>query len=155
MRNITLWPWWRFIRAWLLTFTLASMAHTQFNIWQLGNVDIAVSLNQRIAMTWQDWLGLLPTYGVIIAAGLLLGWLICTAILHFTYAQGSIVQASYVLAGGLTIGVIHTAMYPILHVTLIAGARDFGLLLQILCGLIGACWFVYPITSRPLQYNSN
>jgi hypothetical protein len=142
MRNITLWPWWRFIRAWLLTFTLASMAHTQFNIW-------------RIAMTWHDWLGLLPTYGVIIAAGLLLGWLICTEILHFTHAQGSIVQASYVLAGGITIGVIHTAMYPILHVTLIAGARDFGLLLQILCGLIGACWFVYPITSRPLQYNSN
>ena len=46
MRNITLWPWWRFIRAWLLTFTLASMAHTQFNIWQLDKVDIAVSLNQ-------------------------------------------------------------------------------------------------------------
>ena len=67
MRNITLWPWWRFIRAWFLTFTLASMAHTQFNLWQLGKVDIAVSLNQRIAMTGQDWLGLLPTYGVIIA----------------------------------------------------------------------------------------
>lgn len=155
MRNFTLWPWWRFIRAWFLTFTLASMAHTQFNLWQLGKVDIAVSLNQRIAMTGQDWLGLLPTYGVIIAGGLLLGWLICAVIFHFTHARSTLVQASFILAGGITIGAIHTAMYPILQVTLIAGARDFGLLLQILCGLIGACWFVYPITSRPLQYNSN
>jgi hypothetical protein len=155
MRNITLWPWWRFIRAWFLTFTLASMAHTQFNIWQLGKVDIAVSLNQRIAMTGQDWLGLLPSYGVIIAGGLLLGWLICAVIFHFTQARSTLVKASFILAGGITIGAIHTAMYPILQVTLIAGARDFGLLLQILCGLIGACWFVYPIKSRPLQYNSN
>ena len=150
MRNITLWPWWRFIRAWFLTFTLASMAHTQFNIGQLSRVDIPVNLTQRFTMTCQDWLGLLPTYGVIIAVGLLLGWLICTAILHFTHAQSTIAQISYVLAGGITIGVIHTAMYPILQVTLIAGARDFGLVLQILCGLIGACWFVYPIKFRSL-----
>jgi hypothetical protein len=153
MRNITLWPWWRFLRAWLLTFTLASMSHTQFNLAQLSRVDISVNLAQRLNMTSQDWLGLLPTYGVIIAVGLLLGWLICTAILHFTDAKGTVAEVSYVLAGGIAIGVIHIAMYPILQVTLIAGARDFGLVLQILSGLIGACWFVYPKKSYQPEYH--
>lgn len=144
MRNITLWPWLRFLRAWLLTFSLASMAHTQFNLWQLSQVDVSVNIMQRISMTGADWLGLLPTYGIIIGVGLLLGWLICTALLHVTKANKTITKISYILTGGLTIATIHIAMYPILQVTLIAGARDWGLGLQILCGVIGACWFVYP-----------
>ncbi len=61
-----------FLVSWLLTFTLASLFHSQYVVNQLVNVGVVVGFNDRVNLTLEDWLGLLPTYGAIIAIALLL-----------------------------------------------------------------------------------
>lgn len=137
MQNITQWPWRKFTLAWFTTFTLASICHSQFNIWQLQQVNIVMPWSERLSMTGQDWLGLLPTYGLILLVGLLLAWWFSFCIIHWLNTPTTTQRWFYIFSGGAAILTIHTAMYPILNVTLIAGAREWGLYLQVICGMIG------------------
>ena len=51
-------------------------------------------------------------------------------------------QLLTIIAGALSILTVHSILYPILNVTLIAGARDSGLVIQMLCGALGG-WAFY------------
>lgn len=64
-----------FLASWLLTFTLASLFHSQYVVNQLVNVGVVVGFSDRVSLTLDDWLGLLPTYGAIIAVALLIAFL--------------------------------------------------------------------------------
>lgn len=137
-------PWLRFILAWFSTFSLASICHSQFNLWRLQQVDITISLSERFSFTAQDWLGLLPTYGIIIAVALLLAFSTVSLLSKYLIKARTYDHGLTIIAGATCIFIVHTAMYPILNVTLIAGARDGGLVLQMLCGAVGGWVFHKP-----------
>ncbi|AWL11201.1 hypothetical protein HMF8227_00705 [Saliniradius amylolyticus] len=130
----------RFIIAALVCFTLASIAHTQFVLAEMASVDVTIQWSERLQMTFKDWLGLLPTYGIIIGLGLLLAFLVAGGIEKATRPMPA---AFYGLAGFVALLAIHAAMQPIMGITLIAGARTLaGLLTQAVAGFVGGWLFV-------------
>lgn len=129
-----------FLAACLATFLLASVAHSQMVLAELTNIDVVITLADRLQMTLSDLAGLLPSYGVVIAISLLLAfsikWLISSKIKKLP-------DSLYVLAGFLAIACALAAMHPILDITLIAGARTpFGLVLQAMSGAVGGYVFM-------------
>ena len=142
-----------FFVSWLLTFSLASLFHSQYIVNQLVNIDVAVSWHDRIGLTVDDWLGLLPTYGVIIALALLLaflftGWLVKQLEGYFVSRQSTkhtnIKQYRTILftgAGIIALVIVLTAIGSIMNIHLIAGARGWGFYLQLLAGGLGGLLF--------------
>lgn len=136
----------RYIFAVLLCFTLASIAHSQMVLAGLEQQGIIIPPADRLQMTLSDWWGLLPSYGAIIAAGMLIalsvgGW-ICSK-------TGAIGGLLYALAGAVAMLSILMAMQPVMNITLIAGARSTtGLTLQTLAGFFGG-WSFYWLRKKP------
>lgn len=130
-----------FIIAVFATFVLASLSHSQFVLHELSRLGVEIDLPTRISSTIDDLLGLAPGYGGIIAAGLLIGFLVMGLVRKFRPQTGFWV---YPLAGFLALMVTHIAMFPIFNVTLIAGAREpMGMLVQCLAGAFGGWAFMY------------
>ncbi|MEM6983884.1 MAG: hypothetical protein AAF510_12980, partial [Pseudomonadota bacterium] len=77
-----------FLVSWLLTFTLASLFHSQYVVNQLVNVGVVVGFNDRVNLILEDWLGLLPTYGAIIAVALAIAFLVTWFIAKKMNKQG-------------------------------------------------------------------
>lgn len=129
-----------FLAAAIATAVSASLLQTQMVLFELTKLDIKISLSERIYMSWQDLLGLIPPFGAVIAIGLALGFGISKLIMRYTPFKSSLL---YVLAGGAVMAVILLAMQPVLGVTLIAGARSsIGIVLQIVAGLLGGFCFM-------------
>lgn len=123
----------------LIGFLFASMLHTQAVLAKLTDIGIIITLSERLSTTWQDMLGLAPTYGLIILIGLTIAFSVAGLINKKLKSTGMVL---YPLAGGLAFLVILLAMQPILNVTLIAGARGTsGLLMQVVAGLIAGLCF--------------
>lgn len=142
-----------FFISWLLTFSLASLFHSQYIVNQLVNIEVAVSWQDRIGLTLDDWLGLLPTYGAIIALALLLaflftGWLV-KRFDHHSTAQTSTRQrpiksyrtALFAGAGVVAFVIVLTAIGSLMNIHLIAGARGWGFYAQLLSGAVGGYAF--------------
>ncbi|KPZ59583.1 hypothetical protein AN391_00919 [Pseudoalteromonas sp. P1-13-1a] len=127
-----------FLVSWLLTFTLASLFHSQYVVNQLVNVGVVVSLSERINLTLDDWLGLLPTYGAIIAIALAIAFLV-TAKLTKKVKQYS--MALFIAAGITAFAVVLVAIESIMNIHIIAGARRWGFYLQLLAGALGGLLF--------------
>ncbi|KPZ60822.1 hypothetical protein [Pseudoalteromonas sp. P1-7a] len=127
-----------FLVSWLLTFTLASLFHSQYVVNQLVNVGVVVSLSERINLTLDDWLGLLPTYGAIIAIALAIAFLV-TAKLTKKVKQYS--MALFIAAGITAFAVVLVAIESIMNIHIIAGARGWGFYLQLLAGALGGLLF--------------
>lgn len=127
-----------FLVSWLLTFTLASLFHSQYVVNQLVNVGIVVSLSDRINLTLDDWLGLLRTYGAIIAIALAIAFLV-TAKLTKKVKQYSMVL--FIAAGITAFAVVLVAIESIMNIHIIAGARGWGFYLQLLAGALGGLLF--------------
>jgi hypothetical protein len=129
-----------FLLASMVTIVSACILQTQMVLLELTKLDIQISLSERLYMTWQDLVGLIPAYGTIITIGLALGFGICKLIWRYTPLKSSIL---YVVAGGAVMAVILIAMQPVLGVTLVAGARStLGILLQIAAGMLGGFCFL-------------
>ncbi|ASM50145.1 hypothetical protein PESP_a2131 [Pseudoalteromonas espejiana DSM 9414] len=130
-----------FLVSWLLTFTLASLFHSQYVVNQLVNVGVGVvvSLSDRINLTLDDWLGLLPTYGAIIAVALAIAFLV-TAKLTKKVKQYSV--ALFIAAGITAFAVVLIAIESIMNIHIIAGARGWGFYMQLLAGATGGLLFV-------------
>lgn len=127
-----------FLVSWLLTFTLASLFHSQYVVNQLVNVGVVVSLSDRINLTLDDWLGLLPTYGAIIAIALAIAFLV-TAKLTKKVKQYS--MALFIAAGITAFAVVLVAIESIMNIHIIAGARGWGFYMQLLAGATGGLLF--------------
>ncbi|GAA0376429.1 hypothetical protein GCM10009092_45710 [Bowmanella denitrificans] len=141
----------RFFLAWLVCFTLASLMHSQFVLAGLAQQNITISFSDRYQMTLSDWWGLLPTYGVVIAIGLALAFVV-VGLLRRHYMR--LPAWLYALAGFVALLSIHLAMQPIMDITLIAGARgELGLLAQALAGLAGG-WIFCLTTPKAQRYFS-
>ena len=139
-----------FIPAWAVGFILASIFHTTSVLTELAKIDVCVGLSDWLFMIGQDLLGLLPTYGVIIAVTLALAFFITQYLIKRIYSRRTesvpfpTRLALFSAAGAISYWLMLMAMQPILNVTLIAGARSLeGLLAQCLAGLIAGCVFAY------------
>ncbi|MFZ5616266.1 MAG: hypothetical protein ACOZAA_02945 [Pseudomonadota bacterium] len=121
---------------------LASFAHTQMIVEGLENSGAAVTLKQRLSMSAGDLSGLAPQYGIVIAIGLFLGFLVAAALRRVLKPLAPI---AYPLAGAAAIATALVLM-PILlkldGITPIAGARtSLGFALQCLAGAAGGLAF--------------
>ncbi|MFT4993719.1 MAG: hypothetical protein ACI965_000740 [Paraglaciecola sp.] len=129
-----------FLIAVLCTFILASLAHSQFVLAELRALGIKIDLANRLTMSIDDLLGLLPIYAPAIGLSLLVA--LGTAALLKKY-RPQLTPLLYPLAGFVAILVMLLAMHPILGITLIAGARStLGFVSQCLAGLIGGWLFM-------------
>ncbi|MGO2130526.1 MAG: hypothetical protein ACTH4U_17485 [Pseudoalteromonas prydzensis] len=127
-----------FLASWLLTFTLASLFHSQYVVNQLVNVGIEISFSDRVNLTLDDWLGLLPTYGAIIAVALALAFLV-TGLLYRKYPKYGI--QLFVIAGVTAFAIALVAIESIMNITIIAGARGWGFYTQLIAGAVGGYVF--------------
>lgn len=128
-----------FLIAVLITFILASVFHSQFVLNELTAINIVIPTTTRISTTFSDLVGLAPGYAPIILVGMLIGFVIVG--LSRKWINWS-VRVAYPVAGVLSIYAIHLLMYPIFHITLIAGARStLGLVFQCVAGALGGWLF--------------
>ncbi len=135
----------------LVTFSIASISHTQFVLSELIKVGADISFSTRVSASFQDFVGLLPSYAIVIAIGLLLGFAIASFIKSKLNSNH---LGWYPLAGCVSLLTIHLAMHPILEITLIAGARTtVGLIMQLLAGGVGGLCFYY-LRARAKRRNS-
>jgi nucleoside recognition membrane protein YjiH len=133
----------------VIGFLFASMLHTQAVLAKLSDIGIIITLAERLNTTWQDLLGLAPTYGIIILIGLTIAFSVAGLI---NKKLNTKVIFLYPLAGGIAMLVMLLAMQPILNVTLIAGARGTGgLLMQVIAGLIAGVCFASLIKSKKVS----
>lgn len=130
-----------FLVAVIFAFVLASLFHSQFVITELVSVGVEVSFTDRLNMSLDDLLGLTPTYGIVVAVSFLIAFIVA-GLLHKYFKFNS--TFLYSLAGGLSLAVALLAMYPILEITLLAGARStFGFICQCIAGAIGGGVFAH------------
>ena len=127
-----------FLVSWLLTFTLASLFHSQYVVNQLVNVGVVVGLSDRASLTLDDWLGLLPTYGAIIALALAIAFFV-TAKLNKKVKKYS--TQLFVIAGIVAFAIVLIAIESIMNIHIIAGARGWGFYAQLLAGAVGGFTF--------------
>ena len=127
-----------FLVSWLLTFTLASLFHSQYVVNQLVDVGVVVSLSDRINLMLDDWLGLLPTYGAIIAIALAIAFF-AVVLLVKKFKKYS--MALFVASGITAFAVVLVAIESIMNIHIIAGARGWGFYLQLLAGALGGLLF--------------
>lgn len=130
----------KFIVAVIVSFILASIAHSQFVLAGLTEVGVEIATSDRISMTLNDIKGLALGYGSVIFIALGAGFLIINAISKWVFPLPNL---RYPVAGFLAIGGALLAMQPLLNVTLIAGAREpLGFFLQCTAGLVGGLVFM-------------
>jgi hypothetical protein len=123
----------------VLTFVLASAFHSQVVLFELIDLGVVINLTDRLSMTIDDIVGLLPTYGVVLLISLLLAFLVGRKLCVYTKLSETII---YPLAGSLGIAAALLAMPPILNITLLAGSRTAaGFISQCLAGAIGGWCF--------------
>lgn len=123
----------------LACFIVASMLHTQSVLNRLVELNIQIPTSERIATVLADLQGLAPSYGVIILIGLSIAFFITSLVLKRLTINPIVL---YSTAGMIAVGTILLAMYPILNITLLAGARGtFGFLSQCLAGALGGLLF--------------
>ena len=75
MKNLTRRAIFHFVPSWAVGFLLASVFHSTSVLMALVGINVELNVNDWLSMLWQDALGLLPSYGVIIAITLLLAFL--------------------------------------------------------------------------------
>jgi len=140
-----------FLVSWLLTFTLASLFHSQYVVNQLVNVGVVVGLSDRASLTFDDWLGLLPTYGAIIALALAIAFFV-TAKLNKKVKKYS--TQLFVIAGIVAFAIVLIAIESIMNIHIIAGARGWGFYAQLLAGAVGGFTFsqLFKVTKNQKAY---
>ena len=134
-----------YLLTWIATFSLASLLHSQFVVNELVNVGVKIGPLDRLSLTIDDWVGLLPTYGVIIAVALLIAFSIAGLILKKLPNRRFVL---FLLAGATAFAVVLLAMQPIMNITIIAGAREAGFYAQVLAGAIGGALFARITSTR-------
>ncbi|NVJ50530.1 MAG: hypothetical protein HWE11_09095 [Gammaproteobacteria bacterium] len=117
----------------LVTFTLASVAHTWQVLAALSELQVILPVSVWLESLVNDWLGLWSTYGIAQALGLLIAFSV-----SYWVPAARFRWILYGLAGATAMVVILSLLNALLDVTLIAGSRSFfGYTLQLSAGIIG------------------
>jgi hypothetical protein len=127
-----------FLPATVLTYSLATVAHTQQVLVRLSDMGVSLSAADCLSVVVGDWLGMY-LYLMVIAVGLLLAFTIAALLPVKAPYCG---MPMYALAGALAMLVILLSMREFASLTPIAGARGgVGLFLQCLAGAFGGMCF--------------
>lgn len=121
------------------TTVTGSVLATQFVLAELRTMQVAVPFGVRIETTVHDVIGMGPTFAPIVAAALLVAFLVAALLTRFI----PLPDRRWYLVGGF-VGIIAALLLikAVLGGTPIAGARGtLGLLSQGMAGLIGAWVF--------------
>lgn len=123
----------------LLSFALASSAHSAKVLNELLALGINISWPQRVQFILADLAGLATSYLPIIALALAIGFAVAWQIIKRLQKWH---LALFAAAGFCALLTALLAMQPILEITLVAGARgSIGLLLQCAAGASGGVLF--------------
>jgi len=130
----------RTVFAWLIgsfaTYVLASLLHTQLILHELGALDVALSVDERLSTTWGDFLGL-RLYGVVVALSMAIGFIIV-----YLASRPSTRRWHYALGGTIAIAIALITMRLSFSITPIASAREpLGLALHCVAGALGGWVF--------------
>ncbi|WP_414829812.1 hypothetical protein [Alteromonas sp. H39] len=130
------------VPAFLVTYSFASIFHTQSVLARLSELNVQIPLAERLATIAYDLAGLLPAYGTAIFAMLFMAMGAASLTGRFLPHRGALYALICASAGAFGMLVMLLAMHPIMDVTLIAGARDTGgKLLQSSAGFLGGLTF--------------
>ncbi len=131
-----------YVLAVVITTALGAAFHTQMVIRALEQSGATVAPAERLAMTGGDIVGLAPQFGLVMALGLLGGFLIAAVLKRVLKPLAPI---AYPLAGAVAVGVALTVMGMAFDgITPIAGARTtIGFGLQCLAGAVGGLVFSF------------
>ena len=148
MLNVADRRWFRVFVAYLATvvatYVLATMATTQWNLGEITQLGYQVSTSERLATTTHDLLGMVPSYGLIVAVAMAIGLSVASGIASFVPTLRGV---GLVAAGVLAMAGVHLIMQQVLHVSPIPAARSIGgLLTQGLVGGIGG--YLYYLMRR-------
>jgi len=122
----------------VVTYTLASVAHTQQVLSGLLELGVLIPPVDRIAMIAGDWIGLY-LYMVVIAIGLFIAFIVMGLVGRVLPMPETVLFAA---GGALSMLVILVSMRELGSLTPIAGARGvLGLSLQCAAGAIGGIVF--------------
>jgi hypothetical protein len=122
----------------VVTYTLASVAHTQQVLSGLLELGVLIPLVDRIGMIAGDWIGLY-LYMAVIAIGLLIAFSVMGLLRRVLPVPRALL---YAIGGALAMLVILVTMRELGPMTPIAGARGgLGLFLQCVAGAIGGVVF--------------
>lgn len=127
------------LMSWVACFIVASLLHTQSVLYRLTELGIIIPIKQRVHTILEDVMGLAPTYGLIILAGLGISFFVSSLVLKKTKINPIFL---YIVAGSVAIATILSVMQPILNVTLLGGARGaLGFASQCIAGGLGGMLF--------------
>jgi hypothetical protein len=128
-----------FIAAVLTTAVLGAVASTQFVLAALAAVGAAIPLADRLSMTLQDVVGMLPLYGAVVAVGFVVAFPVAARVIR-VLPQARLL--GYALAGAVAVVASILVLAQLFGLTPIAGARSMlGLAVQGLAGAAGGAVF--------------
>ena len=128
-----------FVAAVLVTFATASFAHTHLIIQGLREVGAEVPPSVELATAGGDLVGLAPSFGIVIAIALLLGFLVAGIARRFVRLPRPI---AFALAGGAALATALWLMHLSYEITPIASARSWaGFLTLCAAGALGGLVF--------------
>lgn len=128
-----------FIAAVLVTVTAASFAHTHFTIQALRAVGAEVPPSVAMETVGNDFVGLAPSFGMVIAIALLLGFIIAGIARRFVRLPRPV---AFALAGGAALATALSLMRLSYEITPIASARSWaGFLTLAAAGALGGLVF--------------
>lgn len=128
-----------FVAAVLAGFAAASIFHSQFVLAGLSGVGAKIGLGDRLRMTGGDLIGLLPSYGAVLAIALVLGFLAAWIVKRWLKPLAPV---AYPLAGAAAVATALWVMHRQFEMTPIAGARGAaGFLFQCAAGALAGLVF--------------
>jgi len=124
----------------IIATALGSAFHTQMIIKGLTDAGALIAPDTRLAMTGNDFVGLAPQFGVVIAIALGIGFLIAAVLRR---ALKPLAPVAFPLAGAAAIAVALSIMHVAFDgITPIAGARtSLGFALECVAGAVGGLVF--------------
>jgi hypothetical protein len=135
-----------FIAAVVVTVAAASFAHTHFIIQGLRAVGTEVPPSVAMETVRGDFVGLAPSFGVVIAIALLLGFIIAGVARRFIKLPRPV---AFALAGGAALATALWLMHLSYEITPIASARTWpGFLTLAAAGALGGLVFA-SVSRRP------
>ena len=135
-----------FVVSVVVSYTLASLAHTQQVQAGLLRLGVRIPFRDRLDMFIGDWVGLYM-YLLVIAIGLLIAFGVMALINRVVPVHATFLFA---LGGALAMLCILVSMRELASLTPIAGARGvLGMTLQCLAGAIGGALFGISIVRQP------
>jgi hypothetical protein len=133
---------------------MASVIGTQFVLARLDQLGVSVSLADRLATTWHDFINLgvfiSPafgfSYGILIATGLLVAFVAATVLSHWLPSFRTII---FTAAGGIALATVLILSLQAFEVMLFSFARSplefFGQVVAAACG----GWLFATLTAKP------